>query len=467
MNSYRYFVGITVSLISSFLMGCQLSDLNRVVEDPISALKQSINDEETAPVNKSIKPKTNPEPLTDVLGGSLTGSNPGLDFASVIVHAIEGDPAIISRRSEVDAKSASIGYTETKKDFQITSTIYGGIEDITDNTKGVAISLNSSKLLYDGGLVDSQVNIARYSAEAAHYGLIAAIDERARKLGDLWIELEKYQDLHNKISSRLAVLDPLIDQLEKVAKAGIGDVSKVTAAQRTVSTIRVAETNISEGLAQAQLDFINHFGELDSKVGYDYEFVANLLPEEIDDALVQRAPLLKSQYANYKANMAKVEATVAKGQFNVGLEARATRPFAGSGYDSDESIGFVARKTLFNERALESELSEAEAQAATTAAQIRATFREGMRRVKTAEQNIRSMEKAIILARQNAAITAEEIVYLKKQLIIGGSSLESVFSTEARLYEIESKEINFLAEKRKSELTIVSALGLLSRELDL
>ena len=41
-------------------------------------------------------------------------------------------------------------------------------------------------------------------------------------------------------------------QLEKAA-AGVGDVSKVTAAQRTVSGIRVNQTNISEGLAKARL----------------------------------------------------------------------------------------------------------------------------------------------------------------------------------------------------------------------
>ena len=60
--------------------------------------------------------------------------------------------------------------------------------------------------------------------------------------------------LQQKIDERLAILDPLIAQLERVAEAGIGDVSKVTAAQRTVSTIRVAETNISEGLAQAKFN---------------------------------------------------------------------------------------------------------------------------------------------------------------------------------------------------------------------
>ena len=42
---------------------------------------------------------------------------------------------------------------------------------------------------------------------------------------------------------------------------------------------------------------------------------------------------------------------------------------------------------------------------------------------------------------------------------------DSVLSAEARLYEAESKEIKFLTEKHKSELIIVSSLGVLSNAL--
>ena len=53
------------------------------------------------------------------------------------------------------------------------------------------------------------------------------------------------------------------------------------------------------------------------------------------------------------------------------------RPFAGSEYDSDESIGFVGRKTLFNGGMLESEIKEAEALSKANLAQIKATYRTG------------------------------------------------------------------------------------------
>ena len=71
------------------------------------------------------------------------------------------------------------------------------------------------------------------------------------------------------------------------------------------------------------------------------------------------------------------------------------------------------------------------------------------------------MDLAIKLSRDNSAVTKDEIAYLRQQLIIGGSTLDSVLSAEARLYEAENKETTFIAERRKSELLILSGLGLL------
>jgi outer membrane protein TolC len=175
--------------------------------------------------------------------------------------------------------------------------------------------------------------------------------------------------------------------------------------------------------------------------------------------------MLKSQYASYQSSLARVEALRAKDGFDVGFEARAMRPFAGSDYGSDESIGLVGRKTLLSGGLLESEIKEAEAVTQAKLDRIKATYRSGFRSVKAAIQNIESMEKAILIARENAKLTSDEIVHLRQQLIIGGSTLDSVLSAEARLYEAESKEIKFLTEKYKSEVLIVSSLGLLSSAL--
>ena len=163
-------------------------------------------------------------------------------------------------------------------------------------------------------------------------------------------------------------------------------------------------------------------GELEFNIAYDADFVSGLLPSEVNDNLAETAPFLLSLYSDYKASLTKVASIEAKDGFNVGFEARAMRPFAGSSEESDESLGLVARKTLFNSKAIDSEKEEAVSRSAAISEEIRATYREGVRAIRTSQQNIASMDQAIVLARKNAEITAEEIIYLKQQLIIGGST---------------------------------------------
>ena len=467
MEKKTQLLTINVALASFFLGACQAPDLSLLKENPLDILKTNkvfgsaqIGSDENADIGAA-------KSLNQILDGSLTNGNSGSDFVSVIRAALQEDPVIISKRQNVASKAASIGSTEAQKDFQVSSTFYGGIEDVTDNTKGLAVALSASRLVFDGGMVDAQIAAKKYQEQAARSELRAVIDERAARLGRIWIELERYEALKDQIDSRLAVLDPLIDQLEQVAKAGIGDVSKVTAAQRTVATIRVLDTNISEGLEKARLDFSNAFGDVKGDIRYDAEFISKLVPKKITDDLTQNVPSLLAQYASYQSGLARIVSLKAKDDFNVGFEAKVLRPFAGSGYDSDESVGLVARKTIFNGGMLESDIAEAEAAAEASLAQLQATYREGVRVIESAQQNIESMDKAIALAKENASLTADEIVYLRQQLIIGGSTLDSVLSAEARLYEAESKEIDFIADKRQSQLVIVTALGLLGPSIGL
>jgi len=453
------------------LIACQPQDFRKVRPDfsqikvPTSILNVGKKALSLTADETEVSSMNAPMPLEDILGESLATKNQGTDFVSVLKYALNTDPEIVSKRHEIEAKVAYVGALEARKDFQVGTTVYGGIEDVTDNTKGVAFSVNASRLVSDGGKLDLEISSSLFEVEAAKLELAATINRRAYELVRTWLDLEKYLSLQAQINKRLSVLDPLIVQLEKVAEAGIGDVGKVTAAQRTVSAIRVEKTSVAEGLAQAQLEFSNTFGSISNGIAFDYDFITSVMPAKFDDSLVQNSPALRSQYAGYQSSLAMVEALKAKDKFDVGFEAKAMRPFAGSEYDSDESIGFVGRKTLFNGGSLDSEIKEAEARAEARLAKIKATYRSGARSVEAALQKIESMDKAIFVARENAKLTSDEIAHLRQQLIIGGSTLDSVLSAEARLYEAESKEIKFQTEKYKSQAIIVSSYGLLSSAL--
>ena len=462
MNFRFFFYLINIAIVSFSVAGCQYPKISNFKEKAASVInpkKMLTNVENTAQNGSS---KNHARPLNEILTGSLADRNGGTTFKAVLSAALDKDPVVISQRRTVKAKLAAINSSQAKKKYQVTSTVYGGIEDITDNTKGIALGLNASRLISDGGKLDAIIAGKNFEAEAAQLNLSATVNERAYSIGVVWLEIEKYKNLKILIDDRIAVLDPLIDQLEQVAKAGIGDVGKVAAAQRTVSGIRVTQTGISEGLAKAQLEYSNAYGYVDKSISYDPQFIRDLLPDTIQDGLAKNSPLLLAMYAKYQASLSRVTAVRADDDFNVGLEARVMRPFAGSGYDSDESVGLVARKTLYNGGMLESDIDEAEAISEATLAEIEAAYRSGTSIIQSAQQSKESMQKAIDLARENAKLTADEIIYLRQQLIIGESSLDSVLSAEARLYEAESQEIKFVTEKHKAELLIASTLGLLA-----
>jgi len=288
------------------------------------------------------------------------------------------------------------------------------------------------------------------------------MNERALVLARYWAELERYDALNALIESRLLILDPMIEQLERVAEAGVGDISRVTAAERTVSTIRVTQTNIAERREQARVAFLNSFGALPQYGAFDYKLISALVPKSVESELVIQAPGIQAAYATYLSAEAKLADAKKRDGISLNFRARAQRPFGGSEYGSDETVGLVLSKPIYRGNMLASEIKGAEAVVENSVARLQALYREGERTVRAAYQTIESMDKAMDLARESARVTKAETMALRKQLVIGGSTLDSVLSAEARLYDAEAKEINFLAERRSAELVILSALGLLT-----
>ena len=260
--------------------------------------------------------------------------------------------------------------------------MYAGIEDLTDETAGLAVVLDANKIIFDGGAIDAQILRDTFILEASRQDYISTLNDRANHFLDIWVDLEQYSALNANIERRLVVLNPLIEQLEKVAQAGVGDVSKVAAAQRTVSAIKVTQTDVAERLLQAQLSFENAFGFLPVGQKFDGELIKSAVPDQITNEIYLGAPALMAQYARYKATEAEILISRAKNDFNVGFQTRVSRPFSGSDFSSDESIGLVVRKDLYQGETLKLQIDNAKAEAVASIAATKATYREGKRRLK-------------------------------------------------------------------------------------
>ncbi len=403
--------------------------------------------------------------LNELISSAPAAVNVDLGFSQAMRSAIESDPKVLAAKSEAAGRRAAGKTTASGKDFDFTASVLGGVEDVSDEIAGVAAILKASRLLFDGGQIDAKISADKFAAKAAEENVKVVQNQLGVQLAQSWLELERYMALQGLIDSRLSVLDPLLTQLEKVAASGMGDAGQVAAAQRTVSAIRVTQTNVAEKLAQAKLVFKNNFGSLPNKTVYKHRLITRSLPRDTPEKLAEVAPGLLVEYYGYLAAEANLTAVKALDNFSVAFEAKAQKPFGNSDYSADESVGLVLTKKLYTGDQLTSRIEAAEAVAKSQSDKVRSTFRDGERAVLSARQMIKSMNKAVELARQNAKITRDEIDYLRKQLVIGGSTLDAVLSAEARLYDAEAKEVKFTAERRKAEITILAITGKLTKLL--
>lgn len=455
----KLFNGLLLGSFAFTLMACeQLGALKIMDAVPASFTSPSNNNNSDASL-----PALD---LEELVVGSRSKVEFDAGFVKALAQAVEQDPDVKAAKNESEASIAKVRATETGRDTQINATVLGGIEDLTEETVGVAAILKANRMLYDGGMLGARIDADTYFAKAVDQVYLLRRSESASDLAHTWIDLELFQSLTDLINRRLSVLDPLLSQLEKVASSGVGDVSQVVSAQRIVSSILVAEADVAANYQQAKITFVNGFGRLPGKVSYGSAWISEAIPTSTPKALVERSPGLLSHYWAYRAAEASVVAVKAQDNFNIGLSAQLQRPFGGSGANSDESVGFVLTKKLYQGDQLSSQISNAEATVKARAAQVLAGYRESELIISGARETIKSLDVAIKLARKNAASSQDEIDYLRKQLIIGGSTLESVLSAEARLYSAESKEIGFVADRRKAEVAILAISGIFSKMLE-
>ena len=444
---------------------CGIPKLEEISNRPISFIEEKAKIVSTSLSTKNNSGRKHELPISELLKNPSPEANFNHGFKKALSSAIENSPKVVAAQKKYAAAKYKVDVSKAGKDFQFSGNLLGGIEDVSDREYGLALILNAKRVVYDGGVLDSQILSAELEFETAKYNLLAEVEDSAYKFAELWLNLDRYQKLDEKIRGRLEVLDPLITQLEKVSSAGLGDITQVARAQRTVSAIKVNQSKISESLDQAKINFENAYGSLPPSTSFDYKFISDVMPKEVTTSMKQNAPLIKSKYADYKAAEASLASVIAQNSFNIGFESKVVKPIGDSSYDSDESVGFVVSKQLFNSKTMDFKVSQASALTDSSAESLRSAYRELDRLVSKFSNNIESMDRAITLARKNAKVSNDEIKYLRKQLVIGESTLDSVLSAEARLYEAEEQEISFLSEKVQAQLALVAGLGLLGPAL--
>ena len=137
----------------SVLAGCQVSD-------PLGDMQAALSD-----ALGEVKPEVTT--LQTALASDFAQGAPGDDFYSAVRSALINDPDVLSAKQRVSERVAVEAATASRKDFKLDGSIYGGVKDVTDREAGLALVLDTSRLLYDGGELENQIRAARVAVEAA------------------------------------------------------------------------------------------------------------------------------------------------------------------------------------------------------------------------------------------------------------------------------------------------------------
>ena len=123
-------------------------------------------------ITNSLEKTSTRKNLNDIIATAQPSLKLDGGFSNSLKLAVESDPRVLSARQDYEAQLASIDFLRGDQDFQFSSTFYGGVEDITDETAGIAIVLNARKTVYDGGLSDKSISAEKSVAQAAYQNLL-------------------------------------------------------------------------------------------------------------------------------------------------------------------------------------------------------------------------------------------------------------------------------------------------------
>ena len=340
----------------------------------------------------------------------------------------------------------------------------GGIRETgsnTDTTTGVAGGVNVSQLVYDGGASASAMNRSTALALSAQAGRLAQGNEIALSAAQAWINLWQYSERLRLMRARTAQMDTLIDQIERMASNGMLDRASLENAQRQIVDIKLEESRLVAGQAEAQVLFQRFFNARPSSITKPSELVTAAQARGLAQDW-QTAPGLQRQAAELLAAQAAVGEAQSAFRPRARLQAGARSPL-----DSDESadltVGLSLEYSFSDGGRRKAQLETAQARVSATDAQLSDAQRSLEAELQAGLTRLASIERAMPLLADRLRLSRLEAETSNSQMQTGQSNLRQLVEAEIEIYRAQDQQIAMQAERQVLLLTIAARTGALSR----
>lgn len=389
---------------------------------------------------------------------------PGADIFEYLTYAVAISPEISAlRQAELGATSGvSLAVSKTRPQLSASSSVGGYQDDISvgDTQTGASINVTASQLLFDGGLVNGGISIAKLQVELARVVTEGAINRVSAEAAGAIIAASLAVRELEAIGKFQEEIKPHASQLERMAGSGLIDRSILDEITSQLLEVDISEEEASSNLRLAQVEYSKLFGDLPlpNKVPQfplliTAEIKGNVVP---DDTPAVRESALRTLLAEHQVE-------VARSAFSPKVNAQLG---SSSPMNPDESInaqaGILISYQLSDGGARAAKLSVAEnnlEQARRTLQSIAENAAGALRRL---QERASSITKIIELAEQKLPILVDQLRVAETQIQTGQADISKVFGIKLQTNQLESRIRRGKADLMRTKFELAAALGLFS-----
>ena len=358
-----------------------------------------------------------------------------------------------------------IGVMASVRRPQLTGNVnIGGLRETganTSTTTGAAGGVNLSQLVYDGGASASAINRSTALALSAQAGRLVQGNEIALNAAQAWIGLWQYSERLRLMRSRTSEMDMLMKQIERMASNGMLDKASLENAQRQIVDIKLEESRLIAGQAEAQVLFQRFFNVKPSNVPKPSELVSAAQARSLAQDW-QTAPGLQRQAAELLAAQAAVGEARSAFKPRARLQAGARSPLK-NGESTDLTVGLSLEYSFSDGGRRKKQLEASEARVAATDAQLSDAQRGLEAELQAGLTRLASIERAMPLLADKLRLSRSEAETSRSQMLTGQSNLRQLVEAEIEIYRAQDQQIAMQAERQTLLLTIAARTGALFR----
>ncbi|CAM9960911.1 MAG: hypothetical protein CMF72_23080 [Mameliella sp.] len=371
--------------------------------------------------------------------------------------APELDPNVTALRQQVSSRTLGI---KQARDGYYPSVSLSSDTSTTD-ANGPGISLTISQVLYDWGLIRSEIKAATQARVQAISDLKTSVEDLTLLVSETFLDVEIAQNKIQLTREYMAFANRLSTQAEVRARAGLGDNGEVARARLEVARAqdRMNSLVADRDMSLAQISFLT-----------GRKTVAVLPPPAINyaqrynsAAKIQSAVRIAPDYIAGRARAAEAEANVDRAKAarlpTIQLQAQGRTDLNGG--RTSTALGLSAGVDLNAGGLGGRAIQVARADAAAAASSLRGIERQMTNTAQTALKHIATLRTAERSRAAQLEQAARVLANYEDQFVAGQRELIDVLTTGRDLYDARIDQVDTYEERKRTEYQAARDLGVL------